>query len=202
MMNAPFEKEFIFHDGERAKNILELRHKIVRMSDLEFSTFVNEQKNDFANWIEYVLSDRELASRLRTTIHKESALKMMEQKIAEHNAQESFVKITKESLKEEKNEEKRSAIPTHESRESRDSKEEHHQKKKLHERIKNKWYEWVAKKRDLQKVQNEVIRIKHDEKQFAAQEDLRHSEQLFWIILYGVLIILIIALLVYKFAFM
>ena len=65
MINAPFEKEFVFHDGKRAKNILELYEILERLSDQDFVSFVNSYKNDFANWVEAVLLDKGFAQKLR-----------------------------------------------------------------------------------------------------------------------------------------
>lgn len=67
MINAPYEKEFVFHDGRRAKNLLELSSMLENIGQEDFERFVNTSKNDFANWIEYVLLDKELASSLRST---------------------------------------------------------------------------------------------------------------------------------------
>lgn len=67
MIDAPFDQEFVFHDGRRIKNLLELSYFLENMSQQDFESFVNDKKNDFANWIEYVLHDKELSDALRLT---------------------------------------------------------------------------------------------------------------------------------------
>ena len=74
MINASYEKEFVFHDGKRAKNLIELAGILEKLPDIEFSKFVNQYKNDFANWITDVLIDYNLASRMRKVFSKEETL--------------------------------------------------------------------------------------------------------------------------------
>lgn len=81
MISAPYEKEFIFHSGQRAKNISELGNIIEHLSFEEFQEFVNSSKNDFANWIEFVLMDKFLAGKLRETTSKDGTLDIMRSKI-------------------------------------------------------------------------------------------------------------------------
>jgi len=77
MINAPYDKEFIFRDGSRAKNIPELAERVIRLSDAEFGSFVNKDKNDFANWIEFVLEEKSLSSKLRMTYSKAETLSLL-----------------------------------------------------------------------------------------------------------------------------
>lgn len=71
MINVSYEKEFVFHDGKRAKNLVELAGIIEKLSDSEFSQFVNPYKNDFANWVNDVVMDYDLAAKLRKTFSKD-----------------------------------------------------------------------------------------------------------------------------------
>jgi hypothetical protein len=61
----PWEKRFHFGDGTSAKNLSELKTKIETISYDEFYHHVNPEKNDFANWVEHVIEDKELADKLR-----------------------------------------------------------------------------------------------------------------------------------------
>ena len=88
MINAPYEKEFVFHDGKRAKNILELSELLDRISLEEFSSFVNTDKNDFANWVEYVLNDRLLSEKLRTTTNYDQTRKFLRIRLQENISQD------------------------------------------------------------------------------------------------------------------
>jgi hypothetical protein len=80
---VPYDKEFVFRDGKRARNIAELCHAIEYMSDDEFSSFVDGYKNDFANWVEFVLSDKRFADALRLTVSRDNTLSLFKQKVRE-----------------------------------------------------------------------------------------------------------------------
>lgn len=86
MMTAPEGKEFIFKDGSKAQTLKELSISVKLMSDYEFSSFVNDSKNDFANWIEFVLFDAQLASRLRMQKTRDETIKIIDSKISEINS--------------------------------------------------------------------------------------------------------------------
>lgn len=66
MGDIPHEKQFHFRDGTSAKSLDELKGKIESISYDEFYGHVSDGKNDFANWIEHVLANKELATRLRS----------------------------------------------------------------------------------------------------------------------------------------
>ncbi|MGV8171203.1 MAG: DUF5752 family protein [Candidatus Woesearchaeota archaeon] len=81
MINVPHDKEFIFQDGNSAKNILELVSTIEKLSDHEFHHFVNVHKNDFANWTDQVLFDKHLSDKLRAVHTKSETLDLLKDKI-------------------------------------------------------------------------------------------------------------------------
>jgi hypothetical protein len=58
------EKYFILKDGTHIKSIKELAMMMDSMSDDSFSFHVNEEKNDFANWIRDVFGKEDLADSL------------------------------------------------------------------------------------------------------------------------------------------
>jgi len=58
------EEQFHFKDGSRIASLDELRDKIERISYDEFYHHVTSSRNDFANWIRYVLKDPQLADQL------------------------------------------------------------------------------------------------------------------------------------------
>ncbi|OYT32759.1 hypothetical protein B6U93_00605 [Candidatus Woesearchaeota archaeon ex4484_78] len=62
---APERHEFILSDGRRLKNIYQLVDELETMTEDVFRQYVNEFKNDFANWIEDVFEDKSLADELR-----------------------------------------------------------------------------------------------------------------------------------------
>jgi len=62
-------------DGIILKNLKELSGALKKMNKETFQNHVNEEKNDFANWVEDVLGDPETASKLRKAKTKTTALK-------------------------------------------------------------------------------------------------------------------------------
>jgi hypothetical protein len=93
LINASHDKEFVFHDGSRAKNLPELVLKIDAISDHEFHQFVNQHKNDFANWTEHVLADKHLAEKLRAILSKTETSRLIKDKINELTVGSSIIKI-------------------------------------------------------------------------------------------------------------
>ncbi|MBN2459055.1 hypothetical protein JXB28_02125 [Candidatus Woesearchaeota archaeon] len=69
--DIPHEKWFFFAHGRKAKNIEGLKEVMEKIDDIEFNHHVNDQRNDFANWVEHVFGEQELAARLRKTYNKE-----------------------------------------------------------------------------------------------------------------------------------
>lgn len=59
---VPAGQEFVFADGTKVRSIQELGEKISIVEDTEFHRYVNEEKNDFVNWLVYSLQNEELAN--------------------------------------------------------------------------------------------------------------------------------------------
>lgn len=62
---APGEQCFWLTDGRVLANLVELRDALASMSDDVFTYHVTKERNDFADWIDQVLLDPELASAFR-----------------------------------------------------------------------------------------------------------------------------------------
>lgn len=60
----PPEKYFVLCNGAKLKDIHELAMSMDHLDEKEFAFHVNEEKNDFANWIRDVFEDQELAEQL------------------------------------------------------------------------------------------------------------------------------------------
>lgn len=56
---------FWVHDGTILSNVLELRDTLSKIAEEIFYHHVHDDRNDFADWVEYVLNDKELAKGLR-----------------------------------------------------------------------------------------------------------------------------------------
>ncbi|MEI6614838.1 MAG: DUF5752 family protein, partial [Chrysiogenales bacterium] len=65
------ERVFFVCDGRTLKNLDELAHALAEISDDVFRYHVNEEKNDFANWIRDVMNKQKLADKLFKTADKE-----------------------------------------------------------------------------------------------------------------------------------
>lgn len=57
-------EEFRFVDGSVAETAAQLAKRLKRMTDQEFGSYVNEDKNDFYTWLRDCL-DTDLAEKIR-----------------------------------------------------------------------------------------------------------------------------------------
>jgi len=73
--NVHHEKQFWVNDGNVLKNLKELPGALRNMNNETFLHHVNEQKNDFANWIEDVIGEKNLADEVRTLQSKNAVVK-------------------------------------------------------------------------------------------------------------------------------
>lgn len=65
LVHAKHEESFWVNNGQILANLVELKDALAEMDESIFSHHVSKEKNDFADWIEHVLEDAELASSLR-----------------------------------------------------------------------------------------------------------------------------------------
>jgi len=63
-VKAPEDKHFILLTGERLSHFIELADKLEHIQEDVFSHHVREEKNDFANWIQDVFNEPELAKQV------------------------------------------------------------------------------------------------------------------------------------------
>ena len=71
----PVEKYFYVSDGTVIKNLKELPDALRNMSPEAFNSHVNEEKNDFYNWVNDVFEHASLARKIKTTKRKETMAK-------------------------------------------------------------------------------------------------------------------------------
>jgi len=62
---APKECQFWVNDGQILADLVALAESFAAMDDLLFNYHANDIKNDFAEWVEYVLDDASCAASLR-----------------------------------------------------------------------------------------------------------------------------------------
>lgn len=63
---VPADKEFVLANGEKLRTLDQLSEAINLIEPDVFHAHVNEQKNDFAAWIDGVFEEHELADQLRS----------------------------------------------------------------------------------------------------------------------------------------
>lgn len=79
------EQCFWTTDGKIISNIVELSDALETMTGDVFTHHVTKEKNDFANWIESVLNDRELAKNLRTAKKPNTARAIIVRRLKVYN---------------------------------------------------------------------------------------------------------------------
>ena len=75
------EQCFWVNNGPILKNLEELADTLPIMSDEAFHHHVNEEKNDFSNWINGVIGDQKLANDLLSSRSKESSIKKIRNRL-------------------------------------------------------------------------------------------------------------------------
>ncbi len=65
LRHAPTDQAFWVTDGQILNNLLDLESALSAMEKAVFSHHVTKEKNDFADWVEYVLEESECAQALR-----------------------------------------------------------------------------------------------------------------------------------------
>ena len=81
LSNVPEDKVFWANDGRVLRNLKDLPAALVDMSNEAFKYHVNEDKNDFKNWILDVVRDEKLAKSIAKTKSKEVLLRKLDKRI-------------------------------------------------------------------------------------------------------------------------
>lgn len=81
---APEEYHFVLKDGTRLKSIQDLADALDTMHEDIFSHHVTSMRNDFANWVEDIFSDRDLGKDLRSAHNQiETRIKILQKLVNE-----------------------------------------------------------------------------------------------------------------------
>jgi hypothetical protein len=80
--DVPDEKRFWCQDGKVVKNIKELEKALNDMSDETFHYHAGEGRNDFSNWVRYVVGDNKLANDMSRAKSHLQASKAVAQRIS------------------------------------------------------------------------------------------------------------------------
>ncbi len=67
------EEVFWSHDGQTFKNLQELALGLISMKDEIYMYHANNNKNDFAHWVNEVVGDHELARELESAMSRTEA---------------------------------------------------------------------------------------------------------------------------------
>ena len=99
-MDAIEEKAFILKD-KKLRNLNDLYSAIAELSDEEYSHYVSLHHNYFADWVQYVLEQRELADGLRSTDLRIKALQILSLKLKKETEKENSYSDIKVAPKKE-----------------------------------------------------------------------------------------------------
>jgi alpha-amylase len=83
LANVEEGKEFYCKDGKVFRNLRDLYEGLKIMNSEIFSFHVNDEKNDFVNWIRACIGDEVLAEKLEELREKETIIKILSERIRE-----------------------------------------------------------------------------------------------------------------------
>lgn len=81
LSDVPMENHFWLCDGSVLKNLGELLKTMRRMKKDIYNYHVNEERNDFSNWIKDIVGDTKLAGELSKTESKKAAIMVLGERI-------------------------------------------------------------------------------------------------------------------------
>jgi hypothetical protein len=87
LADAPKDQTFWMHMGQEIKNLKELAKTLEDTPPKSFKMHVNENKNDFANWIKNVLEDTDLAEELYKTTDFSKTVELVKARVSWLEAQ-------------------------------------------------------------------------------------------------------------------
>ena len=82
LSNVPEQFTFRCYGGDVYWNLRDLARAVASMSDSVFSHHVNDQKNDFANWVADVIGDHKLARELWETRSSATTARRLAERVA------------------------------------------------------------------------------------------------------------------------
>ena len=84
VINAKDELRFWINNGPILKNLEDLKNALKKISEKTFKYHVNKEKNDFANWVKNVLSDKILANKLAKIKTVKTMIKAVEEELKKY----------------------------------------------------------------------------------------------------------------------
>lgn len=86
MVNAYNEKCFWVFNGPVLSNLKDLSRALDSMADKQYEHHVSKTKNDFADWAEFVLLDKDCAKSLRSAANRSRAASLVEKSLKHYLA--------------------------------------------------------------------------------------------------------------------
>jgi len=90
MLNCEEEKNFNILDGGRIRNLVELHKSLDEMDQNVFNHHVNDERNDFSNWVHDVLKDKKLAKEIAGTRELNVMQLMVKKRLVGHFVKNFF----------------------------------------------------------------------------------------------------------------
>lgn len=81
LSKVPADKAFYVHNGGQITGLKELAESLETMPDESFAYHVSSEKNDFANWVNDILMDENLAKELRKTQNKGKMARLVKKRL-------------------------------------------------------------------------------------------------------------------------
>ncbi|MBR9700165.1 hypothetical protein GOV09_06935 [Candidatus Woesearchaeota archaeon] len=81
--NVDSEHEFVAHNGEHISNVYQLLSYVIDMKDSVFHSYVTDDNNHFAEWIQHALKDETLADRMYPLKDKDAVSRVLMDRIEE-----------------------------------------------------------------------------------------------------------------------
>jgi len=86
LSNVPEDKVFWVNDGRVLRNLQDLSSALANISEETFAYHVNNEKNDFGNWVNGIISDKKLANEIAKTKSKGNMLSRVNKRINQLNS--------------------------------------------------------------------------------------------------------------------
>lgn len=81
LADVPEDRSFWCNDGRIFRNMRDLSDGLVSMSDETFAYHLNDEKNDFSNWLRDVIEDEKLAKDMENPITRQEAVKRVDDRV-------------------------------------------------------------------------------------------------------------------------
>lgn len=194
------ENYFILCTGEGIKDLTELLEKLKTIDDSTFAHHVNENKNDFSNWIRHVFGNHELADTISFFNDREETIKALEDEL--FTKKKSIISIFK---KPRKREQKKTIEPERIEEDAAEEEiAENGEPPVFQDDVNNKIDEILIKEKEIEKREEKIEEIEHQIEQKLESMKKTGNEKKFFSkefvqgLLIGLLLGLIVALIYVK----